>query len=170
MIGDKIKLRALEPDDLSFLYMVENDVDNWKISETKIPFSKYLLHQYLENIDRDITKTGQLRLVIENIKNGETVGLIDLFDFDPIHKRSGIGIIINDKHQSLGYGKEALDLLVVYCKKTLNLHQLYCDIQCNNKASISFFESNNFKKTGVKKDWWLSDKKLSDVYFYQRIL
>jgi len=57
MEGENIILRALEPEDLSFIYIVENNVDNWDISETKIPFSKYLLHEYLQNIGDDITKS-----------------------------------------------------------------------------------------------------------------
>ena len=170
MVGENIKLRALEPDDISFLYIIENDVDNWKISETKIPFSKYLLHEYLENIDQDITKTSQLRLVIQELETGDSLGIIDLFDFDSIHKKCGIGLIINSEERKKGLGTEALNLLISYCKNTLNLHQLYCDIQSENSDSISFFEKNGFLKTGVKKDWNLRADKYSDVYFYQKML
>ncbi|MCK5782223.1 MAG: GNAT family N-acetyltransferase [Flavobacteriales bacterium] len=170
MISDKISLRALEPDDLSFLYMVENNIDNWQVSETTMPFSKYLLHQYIEKIDQDISNTGQLRLVITDNSTKEAVGLIDLFNFDSIHKRCAIGIIINNDSRNLGFGQEALELLITYCKYTLNLHQLYCDIQSNNNSSINFFENNGFKKTGIKKDWHLSNKTYIDVLFYQKLL
>jgi len=165
-----IKLRALEPDDLNFLYQIENDTNNWKVSETKIPFSKYLLYQYLENLGEDITKTGQLRLVIEDKNTKDSLGLIDLFDFDSINKRSGVGIIVNPKSRELGVGGKALRLLRKYSKDTLNLHQLYCEIQSDNTKSISFFEKNGFKHTGTKKDWTLSNKEYSDVLFFQKIL
>ena len=170
MEGENIILRALEPEDLSFIYIVENNVDNWDISETKIPFSKYLLHEYLQNIGDDITKSHQLRLVIQDKKNGQAIGLIDLFDFDAINKKCGIGIIINPENRTSGLGTEAMSLTTEYCKKTLNLHQLYCDIQSNNTESILFFEKNGFKKTGVKKDWTLSANIFTDVLFYQRVL
>ena len=170
MIGNKITLRALEPEDLSFLYLIENDTENWSVSETTIPFSKYLLHEYLKTIGDDITKSGQLRLVIQDNKTEESLGLIDLFNFDVIHKKCGIGIIINRKNRNNGIGVESLSLLTEYCKNTLNLHQLYCDIQSDNEESIRFFESNGFVKTGVKKDWNLKSTVYSDVFFYQKIL
>ena len=170
MVGKKIILRALEPDDLSFLYLVENDVENWEVSETKIPFSKYLLQEYLDSITDDITKSGQLRLVIHNRETSSSIGFIDLFNFDAINRRCGVGIFINSENRKNGIGNESLNMLINYCKKTLNLHQLYCDIQSNNIDSIKFFERNGFVKTGVKKDWSVSADVFTDVYFYQKIL
>lgn len=170
MIGDKLILRALEPEDLSFLYIIENDVENWKISETKIPFSKYLLHEYLKNIGDDITKSGQLRLVIQDKETKDSIGLIDLFDFDGINSRCGVGIIINSENRNNGVGSESLSLLTKFCKNHLNLHQLYCDIQSDNNESIRVFENNGFVKTGVKKDWSLRANVFTDVYFYQKVL
>ena len=43
LLGEKINLRALEPEDLEFLYQIENDESFWEISHTKTPFSKYIL-------------------------------------------------------------------------------------------------------------------------------
>jgi diamine N-acetyltransferase len=44
--GKKISLRALEPEDLEFLYALENNETDWEVSNTQAPFSKYLLKQY----------------------------------------------------------------------------------------------------------------------------
>ena len=170
MVGEKIILRALEPEDLSFLYLIENNVDNWEVSETKIPFSKYLLHEYLKTIGDDITKIGQLRLVIQNKITEEQIGLIDLFDFDAINRKCGVGIIINSESRNNGFATDAITLLSNYCKNTLNLHQLYCDIQSGNTNSVNFFENNGFVKTGVKKDWNIKANVYSDVIFFQKIL
>ncbi len=43
MIQNKhVKLRALEPEDLDFLFSIENDEIFWEISSTQTPFSKYI--------------------------------------------------------------------------------------------------------------------------------
>ena len=42
-------LRALEPEDLDFLFSSENDESFWEISGTQIPYSKYILQKYIEN-------------------------------------------------------------------------------------------------------------------------
>jgi diamine N-acetyltransferase len=170
MVGEKIILRALEPEDLNFLYLVENNVNNWEVSETKIPFSKYLLHEYLKTIGDDITKSGQLRLVIQDKTTKKQMGLIDLFDFDAINRKCGVGIIINSENRNKGIATETLTLIEKYCKETLNLHQLYCDIQSSNSTSISLFEKNGFVKTGIKKDWSLKAETYSDILFYQKII
>ena len=36
-------LRALEPEDLDFLYIIENDSSLWKFGASNVPYSKYVL-------------------------------------------------------------------------------------------------------------------------------
>ena len=106
-----IKLRALEPEDLELLYEWENNDSNWVISNTISPFSKYILKQYLENSHKNIYETGQLRLMIDHIPDKNTIGTIDIFDFDPFHMRAGIGILIaNEADRRKGYASMALDV------------------------------------------------------------
>ena len=52
--GKNITLRALEPEDLEFLYEIENNQIFWEVSHTQTPFSKFILKQYLENAHLDI--------------------------------------------------------------------------------------------------------------------
>jgi diamine N-acetyltransferase len=40
--GENIALRALEPEDLEFLFSVENDTAGWELSNTQAPFSKHI--------------------------------------------------------------------------------------------------------------------------------
>ena len=42
---NKIHLRALELDDVEFLFEIENNGNIWKISDTILPFSKYHLEK-----------------------------------------------------------------------------------------------------------------------------
>ena len=95
--GDLVYLRALEPEDLDLVFEIENDEDLWELSTTLTPFSKFLLKQYLKNSHKDIYEAKQLRLVICKADNQEALGMIDLFDFDPKHRRAGVGIVIFDK-------------------------------------------------------------------------
>ena len=102
--GQQINLRALEKEDLNFLYELENNTDVWEISGTVTPYSKDVLTFYLENAHRDIYEVKQLRLVISNTDN-KPLGLIDLYDFDPKHKRAGVGIVVvNEAERNKGIG------------------------------------------------------------------
>jgi diamine N-acetyltransferase len=166
----KIKLRALEPEDLELLYDWENNDSYWVISNTFSPFSKYTIKRYLENSHKNIYETGQLRLMIEHVPDKIAIGTIDIFDFDPFHKRAGLGILIaNEAYRRKGYGSMSLTLLIDYCFKTLQLHQLYCHILANNCESMELFKKQGFIQTGVKKDWIKTSDEYLDEYLFQLI-
>lgn len=168
LTGKLIRLRALEPDDLGFLYNIENNEAYWEVSNTQTPYSRYLLKQYLENSHLDIYEAKQVRFAIENNKN-QIVGMIDLFDFSPQHLRAGVGVLIDQKHQQKGYATEAIKILNKYAFSSLNLRQLYANIATNNTKSMLLFEKLGYLQVGIRKDWIYSDSDFKDVAFYQLI-
>ena len=168
--GNTIFLRALEPEDLEFIYSIENNEEIWEISNAQTPYSRFLIRQYLENAHQDIYEAKQLRLAICEKDGFIALGLIDLFDFDPVNQRAGIGIIIrNEEHRNKGVGKEALGLLIDYAFQRLQLHQLYANIDTGNVASITLFTNFGFEQIGVKKDWNRVDNQYKDEALYQLI-
>ncbi len=167
--GKHIYLRALEPEDLEFIHNIENDEDVWEISNTITPYSKFLIRQYLKQSHKDIFEVKQLRLVISSFDD-KALGMIDLFDFDFKNSRAGIGILVKDSvNRKQGFGKEALQLLINYSFKQLNLHQLYCNISEDNKASIKLFTNQGFENIGLKKDWILVNGVYKNEYVFQLI-
>lgn len=164
LVKDNLRLRSLEPEDLSFLYRIENDTKIWKVSNTLVPYSRYVLKQYIEHSHQDIYTTKQLRLIICAKDNDEALGAIDLFDFDPYHLRAGVGIVVEQSNQNIGLAQVALSVLIKYCFSHLKLHQLYCNITEDNVASIKLFEKAGFLYIGTKKDWirvgsgWLNER------------
>ena len=167
--GEHIYLRALEPEDLSFIHTIENDESIWEISNTITPYSKYLIKQYLDNAHKDIYEVKQLRLVISSYDD-VALGMIDVFDFDFKNRRAGIGILVKEEaNRQKGFGKEALSLLINYCFKHLDLHQLYCNISEDNKASIQLFTNQGFQEIGLKKDWNIINNKFKNEYIFQLI-
>jgi diamine N-acetyltransferase len=166
----EISLRALEPEDLELLYGWENNLSYWTISNTIMPFSRYTLKRYLEDSHKSIYETGQVRLMIDHIADNVTIGTIDIFDFDPFHKRAGIGILIaNENYRRKGYATMALKCLIDYCFRTLILHQLHCGILSNNGESIDLFKKVGFIQTGIKKGWIRSSDGYMDEYTFQLI-
>ncbi|HPA86523.1 MAG TPA: GNAT family N-acetyltransferase [Bacteroidales bacterium] len=166
----EINLRAPEPEDLELLYTWENNINYWTISNTLVPFSRYTLKRYLENSHRTIYETGQLRLMIDHIADKVTIGTIDLFDFDPFHKRAGVGILIADeRYRRRGYASMALKSLTTYCFSTLQMHQLFCNILANNCESMDLFQKAGFVQIGIKKDWVKTNDGFLDEHMFQMI-
>jgi diamine N-acetyltransferase len=168
--GDTVYLRALEPNDLEFVYEVENDETIWNVSNTQTPYSRFLIRQYLENAHQDIYEAKQLRLAICKDQDFPAIGLIDLFDFDPKNNRAGVGILIkNGAYRNSGLGTEALGLLMHFAFQQLNLHQLYANIDTENEISIALFTNFGFEKVGVKKQWNLVCGLYRDEALFQLI-
>ncbi|GAB3827459.1 GNAT family N-acetyltransferase [Pontibacter rugosus] len=166
--SDQTYLRALEPTDLDFLYSLENDISVWHVGNTLTPYSKFVLEAYLENATLDIYTAKQLRLAICNQAH-KAVGAIDLFDFDPLHRRAGVGIVVTAEHRGNGHAKEALELLLGYCKQTLQLHQVYCSVTATNLPSINLFTQAGFEQVGVRKDWLKTSDGWEDVVEMQHL-
>jgi diamine N-acetyltransferase len=166
--GEHIRLRALEAEDLDFLYELENDPAMWEISGTTAPYSKYVLRQYLDNAHRDIYDVKQLRLCICNEE--KVLGLIDLFDFDPKNRRAGVGIVIlEEKERNQGIGTEAIKLLTEYSFTTLGLQQLFANVLEDNTRSLHLFKKMGFEEVGIKKDWIFSNGKFKNEVLLQKI-
>ena len=102
-----VNLRAMEPEDLDALYQMENSPDLWSVSNTSVPYSRYVLHDYIANASNDIYADRQVRLVIENAAE-EVVGMLDIVNFDPQHRRAEVSIVIKNSHQGCGYASAAV--------------------------------------------------------------
>jgi diamine N-acetyltransferase len=163
-----ISLRALEPEDLDDLYRWENDPSIWHLSGTLVPYSRYLLKQYLENSRKDIFEMKQLRLIIQLKPGKRPVGAIDLFDFDPYHRRAGVGILIADpSDRRRGYARESLETLMDYCFRVLKLHQLWCNIASGNRESLKLFTAAGFQLIGEKKEWLFNGRNYESEWLLQ---
>lgn len=170
--GNKVYLRAIEPDDVEILYRWENDPSIWHLSSNLAPLSRFTLEQYVIGSGTDIFTSRQVRLMIdlvEPVENIRTIGSVDLFDFDPNHQRAGVGILILEAFRGMGFASEALELLITYAFDTLQLHQLFSNISPENKESIHLFESKDFRLIGIKKDWNRIRNQWQDEMMFQLI-
>ncbi len=167
--NNTIKLRALEPEDLALLYQWENNTEWWQVGNTINPYSKYILREYIVNSDKSIYENKQLRLMITIKENAQTIGMIDLYDFDPHHQRAGVGIVVDNPFQQKGYAAKALELLKVYAFEHLHVKVLYAHILPENKSSVSLFEKHGFEQTGVLKSWLRQQDNYIDVFVFQLV-
>ncbi len=163
--NNNIHLRLLEPDDLNWLFKLENNKNDWAVSGTDTAFSKKILKQYIACAKDDIYTAKQLRFVIASQK--KPVGLIDLFDFDPQYKKAGVGVIVEEAYRSQGIASVALKLLIKYAFEELKLHQLYANISRDNLASLKIFKKQHFNLVSEKKDWIFANETYQDIIRFQ---
>lgn len=163
-----VRLRAMEPRDLDLLYRWENDPEVWKVSNTMVPFSKYTLQEFIKTSTMDIYASRQLRLMVED-NRGHTIGTIDIFDFEPFHRRAGLGILIDKEYRHNGYAEETVRCVCQYLFTVFQLHQVYCNVMADNEISMKLFQNAGFQLTGKQRDWIRCQGSFMDVYIWQLI-
>lgn len=166
--NDLITLRALEPEDLDRLYAWENNPQLWAVGNTRNPYSRFVLKQYIINSEKDIYESHQLRLMMVSKKTGETVGTVDLFDFDIHNSRVALGLYVDAAFQGNGYATSALHLVEEYVFTFLQLNQLYCHISENNTASRLMFEKEKYQTNGILKNWIKTPDGFENIIVFQR--
>lgn len=166
--NEYIKLRAVEPEDLDRLYVWENNSQLWDVGNSRNPYSKFVLKQYINQSDSDIYESKQLRLMMVSVQSGETVGTVDLFDFEIHNSRIALGLFVDAAFQGKGYAKSSLKLIEEYVFEYLKINQLYCHIAENNTASVRMFEHENFEKTGILKQWIKTLEGYENIILFQQ--
>ena len=166
--NENIKLRAPEPEDIEAFYQWENDTTLWSWSCTLAPYSRYVLRKYILS-EQDIYEAKQIRFVIELKKGKKAAGMIDLYDYEPHHKRAAISIIIDKKYRHKGLASEALSLLCNYSFSFLKLHQIYAFIPVKNDPSKQLFIRSGFKENGLLHDWIQTADGYDDVLIFNLI-
>ncbi len=201
LAGDKVYLRRLRPDDLDFLYRWENDPEVWRWGDcgeydsscrrsAAERFSRDELRKFIENQQHDIDATEQLRFMIcrnsppceGGVAVGTTdgvvasadspVGMIDLFDYDPVNRCAGVGIIVcNEADRRRGYASEALELVAGYAERELGLRRIWCVVEAGNLPSIALFRKHGFVESKIDVSAEKNDKNgvCPDKIAFQRL-
>lgn len=158
----KVRLRAMEPEDLDFLYNIENDRELWNVGNTNVPYSRYVLHDYIANATNDIYSDGQVRMIVENA-DGRTVGMADLFDFNASHRRAELSIVIMKGCRRYGYAEASVRYMLHYVQRILHLNQVYAVISVDNRPSIALFDKCGFTTSANLPKWLFDGEKYTDA-------
>lgn len=169
LMNERIYLRAVEPEDLDIMYEMENDPAMWDISNFTVPYSRYVLRQYIECSQCDVFSDKQLRLMIVRKEDNCILGTLDITDFVPLHMRGEVGVAIYKDYRQQGYAADALNLLCDYAFRFLSLTQLVAHVAVDNEPCMKLFASCGFTACGLLKKWLLVEGEYKDVALLQRL-
>ena len=164
-----LRLRAVEPEDLDLMYLIENDTELWPQGQATVPYSHFALKQYIAECSNDFFHDRQLRLVIETTDR-ISVGFVDMHKYDSQHHRAEVGIVVVPEQQRKGIATESLRLLADYASKHLGIHQLYALVPECNKASEALFRKCGYKETAILEDWLKSPEGWQSVKVFQLVV
>lgn len=163
--NEHIILRAVEPDDIDRLYDWENDHS----AIFDAPLSLQNITDYVMNYRANLYADGQLRLMIVERAGGNTVGCIDLYNFNNADRRAGIGIYIAEPYRRRGLASAAIEAMVEYAAGRLGLHQLWATCAVSNEASCRLFCGHGFEQAGRLRAFVRCGSTYEDAIIMQRI-
>lgn len=170
LLNDEIVvLCAPEPDDLEQLFVWENDASLWNVGNAVAPYSHKQLWDYINDYEADIFKSRQLKFIIKLKSTGESVGEIDVFDFDPVNRHASVGVLIDGSYRKKGYAYRALKLLCDYCDRHLGMHSLIALTELGNDAAQALFKKAKFEANGCLKSWVRHGNAYKDVVVLQKL-
>lgn len=149
--GEKVRLRALEMEDLDIILEHFNNLEIRQYLNSQIPISRNAERQWLErSTTMDPWKDGGMTLAIEDKKTGEFLGTVSLFDISKQHKRAEFGIAIHQpKNFGKGYGTDATRVMLWIAFQILGLNSVYLITLDINERGQRAYEKAGFKRAGV---------------------
>lgn len=164
-----VTFRAPEERDVDRIFLWENDPGFFEVLPNAAPLSRLQVWEYIKNYTADPFSTRELRQLIDDSESGSTVGYMDLFEFDPVNKRAGVAIYIEEGSRGKGYGTAALEALEKYATHTLAIHQVWAIVAIDNEASRKLFIGAGFKASGRLRSWIRRRRQYVDALIMQKL-
>ncbi|PID90817.1 MAG: hypothetical protein CSA97_00940 [Bacteroidetes bacterium] len=161
-ISSAIALRALEPEDLEYLYTYENAPERYREGTVVYPVSRYQLRAFVENGGGD---GEQLRLIGYRPGDDSQVGCLDFFRMDRVQRTGYLGIGIFPPYlRGKGYGCTLLQAGLNYGFGVLGLRAIAVEVMARNTVALALFEGEGFERVGLLPQWFRTpDGSLHDV-------
>ena len=163
---DGLTLRALEPEDLDQL--VRWEADHADAGLRIAPYSRSVLKRYLDEAHRDFWEAEQVRFVL-SAANGKALGLLDLFNAQPVHQRAEVAVLIDPSVRNQGLGRAGLQLLEQWAFDRAGLRSLYAEVFQHNVPGLNLFAAAGYRQSGVLNAWYRVGREFQDVAVLQKL-
>lgn len=148
--GEKVRLRAIERDDLSRYMRWLNDPDVLKYFGIYRPWS---LEDEEAWYSAQRTDQSVLNFAIETLEDGRHVGSCGFSHINWRNRSAECGLFIGEKSLwGQGLGTDALHSLIDYGFQQLNFHRIYLRVYAEHRRAIRLYERVGFQIEGRWRD------------------
>jgi len=164
--GDRVRLTALNSDDLSTIARWFEDAEFMRLYDTRpaCPKSEAELTRWLEELQK---AKDTFAFGVRPLESEELVGYIEIDGISWPHGVCGFSIAIGDRaNWGRGYGHEAAQLALAFAFGELNLHRVTVTVFSYNERSIALFEKLGFQREGVYREFLQRNGERYDMLLY----
>lgn len=146
----------MELADVQALHAWENASDDWWMGASILPVSVEAMTQFATG-NHDLYRDRQWRWMLDTREAPgapwQTVGAVDLYDFEPRQLRAGVAVHIDADARRSGHAQAGLSILQDHASSHLGLKQLYAEVPANHEASLGLFQKAGYRATGRREQW-----------------
>lgn len=162
---ERLLLRKVEETDNEFVLSAYSNNE----------LTKFMLHRYynLEEIkiqmqhykDMYQQNTG-CAWILENSINKHPMGIVSVFNYSSVHKKTEIGFWILPSFQKQGYITEAAKAVINYCFNHININRIEATVETENIASITVIKKLKLQHEGTFREYEINNGKFIDLMMF----
>jgi RimJ/RimL family protein N-acetyltransferase len=164
--GERITLGPVKKEYIESYLKWFNDPEITRYLSMFRPFTRMMEEDWIENLkNRDDTIVFAIILPDENNVE-KLIGNCGLHAIDWKNRVAEVGITIGEKeYQSKGYGTEAMEMLLDYGFKTVNLNRIQLRVYEFNNRAINSYNKIGFVKEGRMRQALFIKGEYHDIIF-----
>lgn len=166
---ERLRLIGISPDDIKYIFK----------NLTKLEIKKLLGHRSEEDYLKEESKykngyssyNRSFILFLLTDKESDTIiGRCGLHNWNIEHRRAEIGYVMEDeKYQRKGLMTEAINAIIDYGFKKMNLNRIEALVGIGNIPSLSLMKKYKFKKEGVLRQHTIISDKFEDSVVFSKL-
>jgi [ribosomal protein S5]-alanine N-acetyltransferase len=165
--GPRLYLRKLEETDLDRTWVWLHRPDVYSRIGVQVPFTKEQQSAWFARLRE---QSAKLVLAICRRKDEVHLGNVSLDLIDQRHRNARMAVFIgDDTARGLGYGSEAVQLLLDHAFTTLQLHKVWCKTDAGYPALIRFYVKLGFKQEGILREHEIKEGRFVDKVLLAKI-
>lgn len=148
--GEKVKLRAMEPEDMELFRQLMNDPETEKTTVGgNMPVSEYQQMKWYESA---VTSRDVLRFTIEELETGKAVGLYSAMKIDWQNRSIFVSYKIASDSRGKGLATDAQFAFFRYAFEEMGMHKIDGSVLEFNTGSKRVADKTGMKREGIKRE------------------
>lgn len=166
LCGKRLKLVAPEPEkDAQHLARWSKDPDYLRLYDA-FPARPLSVQHCREKLDKSVKRSDEIRFMIQVLGRSEPVGMVTLGGILWSQRTAWLAIGLGERSTwGKGYGTEALELVLRYGFRELNLLRISLTVFEYNRRAIHLYERLHFRVEGRARQFLERDGQRWDMLF-----
>ncbi len=164
---ERLILKEITDKDASILFEMRRDPDIMKYIDRPIPKSIEDIHELIQKMEMMKSKGEGISWGIFKKENPDVkIGNIGLYRIIVEHYRAEVGYMLNTGYHQQGIMFEAIQKVIEYGFKEMNLHSIEANINPENTASKKLLEKAGFVREAYFKENYFFNGRFIDSEIY----